>query len=111
SRARASLLRDSRSRGQLRAAQHTGRHLHRRRLARARRRADWCGADRSGPARDPRPVAPGRGGGMNPRQPPRLLVKTMAVTFVMATVLLLLVFGVVTFTVRGQVRRAVAANL
>jgi putative nucleotidyltransferase with HDIG domain len=48
---------------------------------------------------------------MNPRQPPRLLVKTMAVTFVMATVLLLLVFGVVTFTVRGQVRRAVAANL
>ncbi|HEY7170177.1 MAG TPA: HD domain-containing phosphohydrolase [Vicinamibacterales bacterium] len=45
------------------------------------------------------------------RQPPRLLVKTLTVTFVMAALLLLFVFGVVTFTVRGQVRRAVAANL
>jgi putative nucleotidyltransferase with HDIG domain len=45
------------------------------------------------------------------RRPPRLLVKTLTVTFVMAAVLLLFVFGVVTVTVRGQVRRAVAANL
>jgi putative nucleotidyltransferase with HDIG domain len=48
---------------------------------------------------------------MSSRQPPRLLVRTLAVTFVTAAVLLLFVFAVVTVTVRGQVRRAVAANL
>jgi putative nucleotidyltransferase with HDIG domain len=48
---------------------------------------------------------------MTDRRPPRLLVKTLTVTFVTAAVLLLLVFGVVTVTVRSQVRRAVAANL
>jgi putative nucleotidyltransferase with HDIG domain len=48
---------------------------------------------------------------MSNRQPPRLLVRTLAVTFVTAALLLLFVFAVVTVTVRGQVRRAVAANL
>jgi putative nucleotidyltransferase with HDIG domain len=48
---------------------------------------------------------------MSRRRPPRLLVKTLTVTFVMAALLLLFVFGVVTVTVRGQVRHAVAANL
>jgi len=45
------------------------------------------------------------------RRPPRLLVKTLTVTFVTAAVLLIFVFGVVTVTVRGQVRRAVTENL
>jgi putative nucleotidyltransferase with HDIG domain len=48
---------------------------------------------------------------MSRRRPPRLLVKTLTVTFVTAAVLLLFVFAVVTVTVRGQVRRSVAANL
>ena len=45
------------------------------------------------------------------RRPPRLLIKTMAVTFVTVALLLLVVFVVVTLTVRSQVRHAVRSNL
>lgn len=45
------------------------------------------------------------------RRPPRLLVKTLAVTFVTAALLIFVVFVVVTVSVRGQVRRSVTANL
>ena len=48
---------------------------------------------------------------MNGRQPPRLLVKTLAVTFTTVAALLIIVFVVVTLSVRDQVRQAVAANL
>jgi putative nucleotidyltransferase with HDIG domain len=43
--------------------------------------------------------------------PPRLLVKTLAVTFITAALLLVVVFVVVTLRVREQVRDSVAANL
>jgi putative nucleotidyltransferase with HDIG domain len=45
------------------------------------------------------------------RRPPRLLIRTMTVTFLTVALLLLIVFVVVTLTVRGQVRETVAANL
>ncbi len=45
------------------------------------------------------------------RQPPRLLVKTLAVVFVTVALLLGAVFIVVTVTVRDQVRQSVTANL
>jgi len=45
------------------------------------------------------------------RQPPRLLVKTLAVVFVTVALLLGTVFIVVTVTVRDQVRQSVTANL
>lgn len=48
---------------------------------------------------------------MSRRRPPRLLVKTLTVTFGTVAVLLLFVFAVVIVTMRGQVRRSVAANL
>jgi len=44
-------------------------------------------------------------------RPPRLLFKTMVVTFVSVAALLAVVFVVVTLTVREQVRRSVAASL
>jgi putative nucleotidyltransferase with HDIG domain len=44
-------------------------------------------------------------------EPPRLLVRTMTVTFVTVAMLLAVVFVVVTFTVRRQVHGAVTANL
>jgi putative nucleotidyltransferase with HDIG domain len=45
------------------------------------------------------------------RRPPRLLVKTLAVTFATVALLLVAVFVVVTFIVRDQVRQAVSSNL
>jgi putative nucleotidyltransferase with HDIG domain len=45
------------------------------------------------------------------RPPPRLLVKTLAVTFATAALLLVAVFIVVTVSVRDQVRQAVVTNL
>ena len=48
---------------------------------------------------------------MTPKRPPRLLVKTLAVTFVSVALLLVGVFVVVIFNVRDQVRQSVAANL
>jgi len=45
------------------------------------------------------------------RRPPRLVVKTLTVTFVTVFALLVVVFVVVTVTVRSQVRESVAANL
>ena len=45
------------------------------------------------------------------RRPPRLLVKTLAVTFATAALLLVAVFIVVTVSVRDQVRQAVVTNL
>ena len=48
---------------------------------------------------------------MSARRPPRLLVKTLAVTFSMVAALLVLVFLVVYVTVREQVRQVVTANL
>ncbi|PYQ96329.1 MAG: hypothetical protein DMF96_18930 [Acidobacteria bacterium] len=45
------------------------------------------------------------------RQPPRLVVKMLAVTFLMVFVLLVVVFVVVTVSVRDQVRQSVIANL
>ena len=45
------------------------------------------------------------------RQPPRLLVKTLAVIFVTVALLLVAVFVVVTVSVRDQVRQSVAASL
>jgi len=45
------------------------------------------------------------------RRPPKLLVKTLAVTFITAALLLVVVFVVVTLRVREQVRDAVASNL
>lgn len=45
------------------------------------------------------------------RRPPRLLVKTLAVTFLTVIALLVIVFVVVMLTVRRQVRDAVTANL
>ena len=45
------------------------------------------------------------------RPPPRLLVKTLTVTFVTVALLLGVVFVVVTVTVRSQVRQTVASNL
>jgi putative nucleotidyltransferase with HDIG domain len=45
------------------------------------------------------------------RQPPRLVVKTLAVTFLTVFVLLVVVFVVVTFSVRDQVRQSVTTNL
>jgi putative nucleotidyltransferase with HDIG domain len=45
------------------------------------------------------------------RRPPRLLVKTLTVAFLTVALLLGVVFVVVTFTVRNQVREAVASNL
>ncbi|HEV8345324.1 MAG TPA: HD domain-containing phosphohydrolase [Vicinamibacterales bacterium] len=45
------------------------------------------------------------------RRPPRLLVKTLAVTFVTVALLLVVVFVFVTLSVRGQVRQSVTANL
>ena len=47
----------------------------------------------------------------NGRRPPRLLVKTLAVTFLTVALLLVIVFVFVTLTMRGQVRQSVAANL
>jgi putative nucleotidyltransferase with HDIG domain len=44
-------------------------------------------------------------------RPPRLLVKTLAMTFTVIAVLLIVVFAVVWLMVRTQVRDAVAANL
>ena len=44
-------------------------------------------------------------------QPPRLLVKTLAVTFITVALLLVAVFVVVTVNVRDQVRQSVAASL
>jgi putative nucleotidyltransferase with HDIG domain len=46
-----------------------------------------------------------------PRRPPRLLVKTLAVTFATVALLLVAVFVVVTFIVRDQVRQTVSSNL
>ena len=46
-----------------------------------------------------------------PRQPPRLVVKTLTVTFLTVFVLLAVVFVVVTISVRDQVRQSVATNL
>jgi putative nucleotidyltransferase with HDIG domain len=43
--------------------------------------------------------------------PPRLLVKTLGVTFITVAALLVVVFVVVTITVRDQVRSTVASNL
>jgi putative nucleotidyltransferase with HDIG domain len=45
------------------------------------------------------------------RRPPRLVVKTLAVTFVTVFILLAVVFIVVTVSVRGQVRQSVTASL
>jgi putative nucleotidyltransferase with HDIG domain len=45
------------------------------------------------------------------RRPPRLVVKTMAVTFGTVFLLLLVVFVVITLSVRDQVRQSVTANL
>jgi putative nucleotidyltransferase with HDIG domain len=45
------------------------------------------------------------------RQPPRLVVKTLAVTFGMVFLLLAIVFIVVTFSIRDQVRQTVTGNL
>jgi putative nucleotidyltransferase with HDIG domain len=45
------------------------------------------------------------------RRPPRLLVRTLAVTFITVSVLLVMVFSVVLFSTRRQVRESVAANL
>jgi putative nucleotidyltransferase with HDIG domain len=45
------------------------------------------------------------------RKPPRLLVKTLAVTFLTVSVLLAIVFTFVTMRVRGQVRESVVGNL
>jgi putative nucleotidyltransferase with HDIG domain len=45
------------------------------------------------------------------RRPPRLLVKTLSVTFLTVALLLVVVFVFVTLTVRGQVRTSVAASL
>jgi putative nucleotidyltransferase with HDIG domain len=45
------------------------------------------------------------------RRPPRLLIRTMTVTFLSVALLLIVVFVVVTITVRGQVREAAAENL
>ena len=44
-------------------------------------------------------------------RPPRLLVRTLAVTFVTVAVLLVMVFSVVWVSTRSQVRESVAANL
>jgi putative nucleotidyltransferase with HDIG domain len=44
-------------------------------------------------------------------RPPRLIVKTLAVTFVTVALLLVVVFVVVTVSVRAQVRRTVVGNL
>ena len=44
-------------------------------------------------------------------RPPRLLVRTLAVTFITVAVLLAMVFSVVWFSTRKQVRESVAANL
>src|SRR5690242_16752429 len=55
----------------------------------------------------PLPNLPARFAG----RPPRLLVKTLGVTFSMVAVLLVVVFVVVYFLVRDQVRRAVTENL
>ena len=44
-------------------------------------------------------------------RPPRLLVRTLAVTFATVAVLLVMVFSVVWFSTRRQVRESVAANL
>ena len=48
---------------------------------------------------------------MSGRQPPRLLVKTLTVTFVTVALLLVAVFIVVMVSVRQQVRQAVVDNL
>jgi putative nucleotidyltransferase with HDIG domain len=45
------------------------------------------------------------------RRPPRLLVKTLSITFLTVALLLVIVVVVVTLSVRGQVRQSVAANL
>jgi putative nucleotidyltransferase with HDIG domain len=45
------------------------------------------------------------------RRAPRLVVKTLAVTFVTVVIVLIVVFVVVTVTVRQQVRQSVIANL
>src|SRR5712691_2673118 len=45
------------------------------------------------------------------RRPPRLLVKTLVVTFTVVAALLVDVFVVVSLSVRTQVRDAVSANL
>ena len=48
---------------------------------------------------------------MTPKRPPRLLVKTLSVTFVSVALLLAGVFVVVILSVRDQVRQSVAARL
>ena len=45
------------------------------------------------------------------RRPPRLIVKTLGVTFVAVALLLAATFAVVIVSVRDQVRAGVAANL
>jgi putative nucleotidyltransferase with HDIG domain len=44
-------------------------------------------------------------------RPPRLVIRTLAVTFVAVAILLAMVFSVVWFSTRNQVRESVAANL
>src|SRR5204862_1355103 len=111
-RLRPSVLRDPARRRILRAAEHSRGRLHRRRLARADRRAAAQGARRPRAPDDGEGVAADHGGAVTAeRRPPRLLVKTMAVTFVTVALVLIVVFLVVTFSVRRQVRDTVAANL
>src|SRR6185503_14780005 len=80
----------------------TSRRAHRPRSRRSRQgRVDRL--DRAGPGRRDRAVSE--------RRPPRLLVKTLTVSFITVALLLAVVFVVVTLSVRNQVRQAVASNL
>ena len=74
----------------VRAAQHSRRPLHARRLARTRRRTDADRARRGGPDSHGEPDGARRGPAVSARpRPPRLLVKTLAVTFATVAVLLI----------------------
>ena len=56
-------------------------------------------------------ASPGTYGAPQARRPPRLLFKTLAVTFATVFILLIIVFVVVTVSVSDQVRQSVTASL
>src|SRR5581483_12170401 len=119
------VLHDAVARRHLRALERAARHADPGRMARARRRTHRRRARRSRTDRDGEPVAagrvqlmerarpePDRSGRFRPaRTPPRLLTRTVAVTFGAVALLLAIVFVVVTLTVRNEVRQSVASQL
>src|SRR6185436_3887717 len=114
SRARPSLLRSAGRRRQLRDQERPRRPVHDCRLARARRRTQRERARRRRTRDGSRSHGPRRGRAVTRPagpQPPRLLVRTLAVILATVALLLVAVFVVVFVSVRDQVRQSVTSDL